>query len=183
MVFRHPERSEGSLRRELGAGDPSPSSRLRMTLRSKILLYFIILHLILAAAAVFVLMENRLLLFAVEALFAASVYISYRLVRALFVPLDLIRTGAELITERDFSSRFVEVGQPEMDGLIRIYNDMAGRLREERLAAEEQQQLLQKIVTASPSGIVICDFDGRIEQMNPSAERLVTPDLREAMEA
>ena len=154
-----------------------------MTLRTKILVYFVILHLILAAAAVFVLMENRLLLFAVEALFAASVWVSYRLVRALFVPLDLIRTGAELITERDFSSRFVEVGQPEMDGLIRVYNDMAERLREERLAGEEQQQLLQKIVAASPSGIVICDFDGNVEQLNPSAERLVTPDVREAMEA
>ena len=154
-----------------------------MTLRSKILLYFVILHCILAAAAVFVLMENRLLLFVVEALFAASVYVSYRLVRALFVPLDLIRTGAELISERDFSSRFVEVGQPEMDSLIRVYNDMADRLREERLAGEEQQQLLQKIVAASPSGIVICDFDGNLEQMNPAAERLVMPDVREAMAA
>jgi signal transduction histidine kinase len=155
----------------------------RLTLRTKILLYFVIVHLIVAAAAVFVLMENRLLLFIVEALFAASVYVSYRLVRALFVPLDLIRTGAELITERDFSSRFVEVGQPEMDSLIRVYNDMAERLRDERLAAEEQQQLLQKIVAASPSGIVICGFDGNVEQMNPAAERLVTPEVREAMEA
>ena len=154
-----------------------------MTLRNKIILYLVILHIIVATAAVFVLMQNRLLLFVVEAIFALSVFVSYRLVRSLFVPLDLIRTGAELLSERDFSSRFVEVGQPEMDGLIRVYNDMAGRLREERLAGEEQQQLLQKIVAASPSGIVICDFDGKIEAMNPAAERLVTPDVRAAMQA
>lgn len=144
-----------------------------MTLRSKILLWFILLHVVFAGAAVFVLMQNRLLLFAVEALFAISIVVSYRLVHALFVPLELIRTGADLIAERDFTSRFVAVGQPEMDRLIAIYNDMIDRLRDERLAAEEQQHLLQRIVRASPSGIVICDFDGHIQQTNPAAERLL----------
>ncbi|HEY2829867.1 MAG TPA: methyl-accepting chemotaxis protein, partial [Thermoanaerobaculia bacterium] len=116
-----------------------------MSLRSKIVLYFVILHLILAAAAVFVLMENRLMLFAVEAIFIVSIIVSYRLVRALFVPLDLIATGAELIAERDFTSRFVAVGQPEMDSLISVYNEMIDRLRDERLAAEERHQLLGRI--------------------------------------
>ena len=148
-----------------------------MSLRNKILLYFIVLHLVLAAAAVFVLIENQFMLFAVEAIFVVSILVSYRLVRALFVPLDLIATGAELIAERDFTSRFVEVGQPEMDSLIVVYNDMIDRLREERLAAEEQHQLLDRIVQASPSGIVICDFDGNVEQMNPAARTLVTPEL------
>jgi two-component system nitrogen regulation sensor histidine kinase NtrY len=148
-----------------------------VTLRAKIVAYFIVLHLVIAAAAVLVLMENRVLLFAVEALFILSIIISYRLVRTLFVPLDLIHTGAELIHERDFTSRFVPVGQPEMDALIGVYNGMIDRLREERLAAEEERQLLERIVEASPSGIVICDFDGEVQQMNPAAKRLVTPEL------
>jgi two-component system nitrogen regulation sensor histidine kinase NtrY len=154
-----------------------------MTLRTKIVLYFVILHVILAAAAVFVLIENNLMLFAVEAIFAVSIIVSYRLVRALFVPLDLIATGAELIAERDFTSRFVAVGQPEMDSLIAVYNDMIDRLREERLAAKEQHQLLDRIVEASPSGVVICDFDGNIERMNPAARALVTPELLAEMRA
>jgi len=112
-----------------------------------------------------------MLLFVMELLFVLSVSISIRLVRALFVPLELIQTGAELIAERDFASRLVPVGQPEMDTLIDIYNRMIDRLREERLAAEEQFQLLQKIVEASPSGIVLCDFDGKVESMNPAARR------------
>ncbi len=144
-----------------------------MTLRTKIVLWFVALHLVFAAIAVVVLMENRLLLFAVEICFAVSVLVSYRLANAFFVPLDLIRTGAELIAERDFTSRFVPVGQPEMDRLIGVYNEMIDRLREERLAAEEQQHLLQSIVHASPSGIVICGFDGVVEQTNPTAARLL----------
>jgi len=144
-----------------------------MTLRTKLLLWFIVLHLVFAGLSVVVLMEHQNWLFAVEVSFVISILISYRMVNALFVPMELIRTGAELISERDFTSRFVPVGQPEMDRLIEIYNAMIDRLRDERLAAEEQQQLLQKIVEASPSGIVICDFDGGVQQANPAAQRLL----------
>lgn len=143
-----------------------------MSLRAKVVAYLVALHVIVGTAAVFVLIEKPLLLFLVEALFVVEVAISIRLVRALFVPLDLIRTGAELISERDFTSRFVPVGQREMDTLIDVYNRMIDRLREERLASEERHQLLQKIVEASPAGIVICDFDGHVERVNPAAERM-----------
>jgi signal transduction histidine kinase len=144
-----------------------------MKLRSKISLYLIALHAVLAAAATFILIERPMLLFALEAAFLLSVILSVRLVSALFVPIDLIETGAELIAERDFTSRFVPVGQPEMDRLIDVYNRMIDRLREERLAGEEQGQLLQKIVEASPAAIVICDFDGNLQQKNPAAARLL----------
>ena len=144
-----------------------------MTLRAKITLYLIALHAVLAGAATFILIERPMLLFAVEGAFVVSVMISIRLVRALFVPLDLIQTGAELISERDFTSSFVPVGQPEMDTLIDVYNRMIERLREERLAAQEQGELLQKIVEASPAAIVICDFDGNVERRNPAADRLL----------
>lgn len=153
-----------------------------MTLRSKITLYIIALHAVLAGAATFILIERPMLLFAAEAVFVVSVLISIRLVRALFVPLDLIQTGAELISERDFTSGFVPVGQPEMDTLIDVYNGMMDRLREERLAAQEQGELLQRIVEASPAGIVICDFEGRIERRNPAAIRLLGDEPLPALE-
>jgi nitrogen fixation/metabolism regulation signal transduction histidine kinase len=144
-----------------------------MSLRAKIILYIVVLHVVLAAGAVALLLEWPAYLFAAELLFVISIVVSVRLVRGIFVPLDLVGTGAELIAERDFTSRFVAVGQPEMDTLIEVYNEMIDRLREERLAAEEQHHLLQKIVEAAPAGIVICDFDGKIEQVNPAAQRLL----------
>ena len=138
-----------------------------MTLRAKFIAYLIALHVALGLAAAYVLRDRVVFLFAAEALFLVSIGIGWRLINALFVPLDLIRTGAELMGERDFTTRFVAVGQPEMDALIAVYNRMVDRLREERLSAEEQHQLLQKLVDASPAGIVILDFDGKVEQMNP----------------
>ncbi|HSP17311.1 MAG TPA: ATP-binding protein [Thermoanaerobaculia bacterium] len=148
-----------------------------MTLRTKIIVYFVALHVVFAAAAIFVIREKPLLLFAIEALFVVSILISVRVVRALFVPLDLIRSGAELISERDFTTRFVPVGQPEMDALIAIYNDMIDRLRDERLALEERHQLLSKLVAESPAGVIICDFEGNPEQMNPAAQRVASSDF------
>jgi len=144
-----------------------------VSLRAKIVAYLVLIHLVLAAISFFVLREERLLLLAVEALFALSITLGYLLVRSFFVPLNLIKTGAELISERDFTSQFREVGQPEMDALIAIYNRMIGRLREERLRAQEQHYFLDRILTASPAGILTLDFDGRISSVNPSAQELL----------
>ncbi len=146
----------------------------RLSLRSKIFLHLLAVHVILAVIAFIVLMENRLWLLAVEALFALSLSIGYSLLRAFFVPLDLIRTGAELMEEQDFSSHFREVGQPEMDALIRVYNNMVDRLRQERLKLEEQTVLLDQIFRVSPTGMITLDFDGRLSTLNPSAERLLS---------
>ncbi len=153
-----------------------------LTLRARLLLYLATVHVLFAGGAAIVLFERPVLLFAAEAVFVLSVVVSVRLVRAFFVPLDLIRTGAELIAERDFTTRFVPVGQPEMDTLIEVYNRMIDRLREERLAARERHELLARIVEASPTGVVIFDFDGAVERMNPAAERIMTAELLAQME-
>ncbi len=149
-----------------------------MSLRSKIIAYLVLIHAVLAVISFLVLRENRLWLAAVEALFVLSIVLGGLLVRAFFVPLELIRTGAELIGERDFTSQFREVGQPEMDALIRIYNQMIGRLREERLKLQEQHYLLDRLLAASPAGIVTLDFDGRVTSLNPVAGELlgIVPD-------
>ena len=144
-----------------------------MSLRAKIIVYLVLIHAVLAVISVVVLRENRLWLAAVEALFVLSIVFGILLVRTFFVPLDLIRTGAELIGERDFTSQFREVGQPEMDALIRIYNRMIDRLREERLKLQEQHYFLEKVLAASPAGILTLDFDGRVATLNPAAEALL----------
>jgi two-component system nitrogen regulation sensor histidine kinase NtrY len=144
-----------------------------MSLRAKILLYLVLIHAVLAVISFVVLRENRLWLLAVEGLFVLSIVLGGLLVRAFFVPLELIRTGAELIGERDFTSQFREVGQPEMDALIRIYNQMIDRLREERLRLQEQHYFLEKVLAASPAGILTLDFDGRVAALNPAAEALL----------
>lgn len=101
-----------------------------MSLRAKFTCYLVALHLVLAAQAGLALMNEGLWLLGVEVFFVLSLALGIRLFRHFWTPLRLLRTGAELIEEGDFASKFVEVGQPEMDQLIRVFNRMNERLRE-----------------------------------------------------
>ncbi len=146
-----------------------------MSLRVKLVLYLICIHLVFAGLAGYLLMliEERFWLLGLELFFALSFVVGLRLIQHFWVPLDLIRIGAELIGERDFTSKFTAVGQPEMDRLVRVYNRMIDQLREERTRLQEQHYFMDKILTASPSGIVTFDFDGKVARANPSASRLL----------
>ena len=147
--------------------------RNSVSLRVKFIVYLILVHLAFAALVFFLMEEQRGWLLAVEVFFVLSLAVGIRLIQHFWVPLDLIRTGAELIEERDFTSKFLEVGQPEMDQLIRIYNRMIDQLREERTRLQEQHYFMDKILASAPSGIVTLDFDGCIALVNPSGERML----------
>lgn len=144
-----------------------------MSLRLKFILYLIIIHLLFAGVAIYLLLQNRLWLLVVEAVFALSLISGLKLIQHLFGTLDLINTGAQFISDSDFTSRFREVGQPEMDQLIQVYNRMVDHLREERTRLQEQHYFLDKILTASPSGVITLDFDEYIALVNPSAARML----------
>jgi two-component system, NtrC family, nitrogen regulation sensor histidine kinase NtrY len=144
-----------------------------MSLRFKFILYLIIVHLLFAGVAAFLLRRQRIWLLAVEAVSVLSLGLGLKLIRDLFGTLELINAGAQFLQDSDFTARFREVGQPELDRLVRVYNRMVDHLREERTRLQEQHYFLDKILTASPSGIITLDFDGRLAMANPSAERLL----------
>jgi len=147
-------------------------TRFKISLRLKFILYLILIHLLFAGVAIYLLSKNRVWLLAVETVFIVSLYAGLRLIRHLFNTIELINTGAQFIQDSDFTSRFSEVGQRELDRLIKVYNRMADHLREERTRMQEQNYFLDRVLTASPSGIVTLDFDGRVTMVNPAAERM-----------
>lgn len=144
-----------------------------MSFRTKIIVYLVAIHALLGAVAVLALHERPLWLLGAEILFAVSITLGILLIRSFFVPLRLIRTGAELVAEQDFTSTFRPVGQAEMDELIRVYNRMIERLRSERLRVEEQNRFLADLLEAAPVGVITLDFDGRIASVNPAAAELI----------
>ncbi|MEW6369095.1 MAG: ATP-binding protein [Acidobacteriota bacterium] len=144
-----------------------------MKLRHRFILYVAVLHLGLAALAVPLLLEDRVWLLAVEALILMSLFLGYTLYRSVFGTLSVIQTGAQFLQEQDFSTRIVPVGQPEMDQLVALYNRMIDQLRDERVRLQEQHHFLNKVLAASPSGIVTFDLDRRISMMNPAAARIL----------
>ena len=144
-----------------------------MSLRSKFLLYLTFIHLVVAGTAALLLGSGYLWLIVTEALILASYIAGRRLMAAYFGPIELIRSGAQFLHENDFTTRFQEVGQPEMDQLVHLYNRMVDNLREERTRLREHHYLMESILRVSPSGIVTLDFDGRITMTNPVAEKML----------
>ena len=144
-----------------------------MSLRRRAIAYLVALHAMFAALAVYLFLANPFWLIAVEAVFALSLVIGLRLWREMHRHLGLTAEGLRLIRDEEFTSRFLPVGQPEIDELIGIYNRMVDHLRDERVRVAEQHQFLSRVLQVSPSGIVILDFDGRISSINPAAERLL----------
>jgi two-component system nitrogen regulation sensor histidine kinase NtrY len=144
-----------------------------VSLRARFVTYLVILHLIFAGLAVFLFWSNRLWLLAIEAVFTISLAVGIRLARDTLRHFGFAAEGLRLIRDEEFTSRFLEVGQPEIDELIGVYNRMVDHLREERVRLAEQHQFLSQVLHASPSGIVILDFDHHVASINPAAERLL----------
>jgi len=122
-------------------------------------------------------------LVAIEAALLVSAAVGAWLVDRLLRAHALVRESAQLLEESDYTTRFRETGQIEIDRLIEIYNRMADALRAERIRVREQHHFLQSLLDVSPSGAVILDHDARVDFVNPAAMRLLGPDVGPGMPA
>ena len=144
-----------------------------MRLRTKYILFVVILHLIALVLSYFIFKKNELLFIGSELFILVSIFIAFQLYKQLLQPLQLLLQGAEAIKDRDFNVKFVPTGKYEMDQLINVYNQMIDELRTERTRQEQQHLFLEKLIHTSPTGILILDYDDRIHEVNPKALKLL----------
>jgi nitrogen fixation/metabolism regulation signal transduction histidine kinase len=142
-----------------------------VTLGRKFVLYLVLVHLALAAAAVGLYRISPWWTILAEAVLAASLLTGIMLLRQSRMTREQGITALALIRSGEFTTRLLDTGVPEVDALVSAYNAMSGDLREQRVRLQEQQWFLEKIVAASPSGIVTLDLDGKIADVNPAARR------------
>lgn len=98
-------------------------------------------------------------------------------------PYDTLISGMELVRDLDLTTRLAPSGQHETDIIVRTFNDLLNRLRNEHLTLEEQYSFLSLLIEASPMGVIQCDIDGNITSMNPAARDMFSPTIEEAMRA
>jgi nitrogen fixation/metabolism regulation signal transduction histidine kinase len=144
-----------------------------MTLKIKFIIFVVIIHLLIIVLLFQIDKVQGWVLIPVELGILLSVVLSIRLYRAFVKPIDLITAGVKSIKDKEFNVRFVRVGQSEVDQLIDVYNTMIDRLREERTKQQEQHYFLERLIEASPTGIIILDFDHNITNINPAARSLL----------
>ena len=141
-----------------------------MNYKTKFILFVLFLHVTEIILSILVLRTNKIWFIASEILILGSLIGSVYFWRSFTKPLSLIHSGIESLKDKDFSMRLVNVGQPELDNLIEIYNQMIDCLRQERTMQQEQHFFLDRLILASPAGIILLDYDEKISLMNPTAE-------------
>ena len=152
-----------------------------MKLRTKFILFVVILHLVTLVLTYFIFKQNKVLFIASEVLIILSLLIAVNLYKQLIQPLQLLMQGAEAIRDRDFNVKFVSTGKYEMDELIKVYNQMIDELRTERTKQEQQHLFLEKLIYTSPTGILILDYDNHIQEINPKALKLLDMEAQEVL--
>jgi len=136
-------------------------------------MYLLAVHVGAGALGVYLLLQHRAWLYAVEIVLIGSLVTGIALVNRLFRALSFVDDSAQFLHDSDYTARFLEVGQPEVDRLVAVYNRMIDHLRTERRRVQEQHLFLASVLDVSPSGIVVLDYDGRLDLVNPATARLV----------
>jgi nitrogen fixation/metabolism regulation signal transduction histidine kinase len=140
-----------------------------MKLKTKVLLSAILIHGIFICLLTILYTSNRNLFLIAEALTFVSMVFSFWLYRSIGKTFDTISSGINTLKDKDFSAKLNDIGHPETDELIYVYNMMIDQLRHERLLQAEKSSFLGKLIEASPSGIIIFDFHGNVTSINQAA--------------
>lgn len=88
-------------------------------------------------------------------------------------PIGTIANGINLLREQDFSTRLAPVGQADADRIVEMFNEMMGRLKNERLRIREQNHFLDLLINESPMGVIVLDMHDRIGMLNKAAAEML----------
>ncbi|WP_187696570.1 sensor histidine kinase [Xanthovirga aplysinae] len=140
-----------------------------MGLKTRFIQLIILIHLALLVLAWPLFDTNRILYLGVELLVLLSLFYTFYLAKKFFEPLKLLTDGIQAIRDQDFQVKYMKVGQKYTDELIEVYNQMIDHLKSERLSLREQNYFLQLLIEASPTGIIVLNYDQEILTVNPAA--------------
>ncbi|MES2152575.1 MAG: ATP-binding protein [Pseudomonadota bacterium] len=144
-----------------------------MSLRQRLAAYLIGLHAVFFAFTFVLYLDTPLLFLALEVLLLASLAGGFHLINRALEPLAYAHQFHDLLQDQQYAARLHPSRGGELDALVAMFNRMLGALYQERLAIGEQQGFLDRLLEATPSAVVVFDFDGRISLLNASAHALL----------
>jgi two-component system nitrogen regulation sensor histidine kinase NtrY len=144
-----------------------------MTLKTKLILLSILLHGVLLAAAYAYVDKPGLGFIGVELFVLVSLAMFLLLIHKAMEPMHYFELFKDVLQEQDYTVRFPELKNSELDTLMQLFNQMLQQLYEERLKLGDRKGMLQQLMNALPSSIIVFDFEHQISQLNPGAEKLL----------
>jgi nitrogen fixation/metabolism regulation signal transduction histidine kinase len=143
-----------------------------MSLRWRLYAYLVGAHLLFLAITLVLFRTQPLLMLGLEMLVLLSLGLGVWLLRRALEPLGYTRHFHDLLQDQHYAARLQLSSDKELNELVQLFNTMLGRLYQERLQIGEQQGFLDRLLEATPSAVIVFDFDGRISLLNASAHAL-----------
>lgn len=144
-----------------------------MTLKAKLYLLCVLLHTLLFTAAWQFTLEPGWGFMAVEGFLLLSMMMFIVMIRKALEPIAQIELFKDIINEQDFTARFPESNNRELSDLVVLFNQMLKLLYEERLKLGDRKGMLQQLMDALPTAIIVFDFEGKASQVNPPAQKML----------
>lgn len=143
-------------------------------LRVHLFAYLAVLHAVLFVLVFLQLRQQPWLFIGPEAVLVASFALGVRLLRRAMEPLGYTQRLRELLQDQDYAARLHDggSGRDELGQLVGQFNALLDTLHAERLRIGEQQGFLDRLLEATPSAVIVFDFDGHVSLLNPSARAL-----------
>jgi nitrogen fixation/metabolism regulation signal transduction histidine kinase len=113
--------------------------------------------------------EPTALLYVAEALCATALLFLIYFYRKVMRPIKSISSGMELLMEQDLTTRLTTVGQKETDRIVRVFNRLLDKLKDEHLRLCEQNNFLDLLIDASPMGVIILGLNDKVDSCNNAA--------------
>lgn len=121
----------------------------------------------------FAFFENKWYFIVAEITLLGSMYLGFNFFYIMDKRYSHLFDSIDYIAKPDTSSTTIPTGNKKLDLFLTTYNNMIQNLREERLRLEGQGFFLEELISVSPIGIIITDFDGKISDVNKATYQIL----------
>jgi len=145
-----------------------------LTLKHQIYLLLLLFFASLAVFACYFYTNDELWMFYLcEALILLFIPLSFMLVNRAMLPMKFVESSQQLLAEQELSNRIPNSGDKQLDVLVSSYNRMLEHLQQEQLKLGEQRGFFDRLLQATPTGIIIFDYDLKVSSINAAASGML----------
>lgn len=109
-----------------------------------------------------------------------GVFLIYRMVRRVSIPIETLRQGANRFAQGKLDERLDESDTTELASLSQALNHMAAQLDDRLHTVERQREEQEAVLAAMLEGVLAVDRDGQVIMINSAAARLFDVDRARA---
>ncbi|MEE9373850.1 MAG: ATP-binding protein [Saprospiraceae bacterium] len=144
-----------------------------MSLKFQYIIFNIFIHIVITGLLFYTFKDDRWYFLLFEIAILISIIISYRLYSRFNQPLTLMKNGVNAIKDEDYNVRFLKTGSNDINELIGVFNTFLDKLRQEKVKTQEQAYFLESIITASPIGMIMLDYDNLVTSVNDAVLKIL----------